>query len=564
MSERRFEGTGVTPLSGVGTVRWYDQSVELPDPPAPESVDTDAERDRFEDARAEARDQLQAERERAAEAVGESEAEILDAHVQFLEDPQIVSGVEDAIDGGLPAEHAVEEGFADAIETLAAAGGKMAERTDDLRDIRDRLFRILSDTETVDLADVPEGTVVLAEMVTPSDTAKLDPERVAGFATAKGGRTSHAAIFARSIGIPAVVGVGESLFEIEDGAEVVVDGIEGIVILDPDEETRERASGGRDVEIRTEPVATEDGTEIEVAANLGTLAELDGAAAQGADGIGLFRSEFLFLDRESPPEEDEQFETYVEALDAFPDGRVVVRTLDVGGDKPIPYLEQPEEDNPFLGVRGIRRSLSFDDELFRTQLRALLRAAGVGEGTLSVMFPLVSTVEEVESALATVEEVSDVLDDEDVTHGRPELGVMIETPAAVLMGPELAECLDFFSIGTNDLTQYVMAADRENDDVADLHDPRHPAVLRAIDRSVQAAHAGDAWIGMCGEMAGNPEVTELLVGLGLDELSMSAVTIPDVKANVEATDDETARRVAQRALAATTKSEVIETLSDTQ
>ncbi|WP_135662203.1 phosphoenolpyruvate--protein phosphotransferase [Halorhabdus rudnickae] len=564
MSERRFEGTGVTPLSGIGTVQWYDQSIELPEPPDPAMVDAGGERDRFEDARAEAHDQLQAERDRAAETVGESEAEILDAHVQFLEDPQIVGSVEDAIDDGLPAEHAVEKGFGDAIETLAAAGGKMAERTDDLRDIRDRLLRLLSDAETVDLAAVPEDTVVLAEMLTPSDTAKLDPDRVAGFAMAKGGRTSHAAIFARSIGIPAIVGIGDPLFEIDAGAEVVVDGTEGIVVLDPDESTRERASGGRDVEIRTEPVATEDGTGIEVAANLGTLSELDGATAQGADGIGLFRSEFLFLDRESPPDEDEQFETYVEALDAFPDGRVVVRTLDVGGDKPIPYLEQPEEDNPFLGVRGIRRSLSFDDELFRTQLRALLRAEAAGEGTLSVMFPLVATVEEIESALAVVEEVGDVLDDEGVTHGRPELGVMIETPAAVLLGPEMAERLDFFSIGTNDLTQYVMAASRENDEVAHLHDPRHPAVLRAIDRSVEAAHASDAWIGMCGEMAGNPDVTELLVGLGLDELSMSAVTIPDVKANVEATDDEAARQVAQRALSATTKAEVIEILSDTQ
>jgi len=564
MSERRLEGTGVTPLSGVGAVRWYDQSVDLPQPPDPTSVDTDAEHDRFEDARREAREQLQAERERAAEAVGESEAEILDAHVQFLEDPQIVGSVEDAIDGGLPAEHAVSEGFADAIETLSAAGGKMAERTDDLRDIRDRLLRILSETETVDLAAVPEGTVVLAEMLTPSDTAKLDPERVAGFATAKGGRTSHAAIFARSIGIPAVVGVGDALFEIEDGAEVVVDGTEGTVVLDPDEGTRQRAEGGRDVEIRTEPVATQDGTEIEVAANLGTVGELDGAAAQGADGIGLFRSEFLFLDRDSPPDEDEQFETYVEALEAFPDGRVVVRTLDVGGDKAIPYLEQPAEDNPFLGVRGIRRSLSFDDDLFETQLRALLRAAGAGAGTLSVMFPLVATVEEVESALSVVEDVAADLEREGVAHARPELGVMIETPAAVLLGPELAERLEFFSIGTNDLTQYVMAADRENDDVADLHDPRHPAVLRAIDRSVEAAHDNDAWIGMCGEMAGNPQVTELLVGLGLDELSMSAVTIPDVKENVESIDDEAARELAERALGAETKADVIDIIGETQ
>jgi len=562
MSERTLEGVGVTPLSGVGSVVWYDQEVELSAPPAPEDVDADTERDRFSNALGTAREELQAERDRTAEEVGEDEAEIFDAHLQFLDDPQITGAVEDAIDEGLPAEHAIQEGFEGAIEQLEAAGGRMAERADDLRDIRDRLLRIATDAERLDLSELPEGTVLLAEMLTPSDTAQLDPDRVAGFATAKGGRTSHAAIFARSIGIPAVVGVGEDLLDIEADAEVVVDGEAGDVIVDPDEETRERAAASRDVEIRTDRVETADGESVEVAANIGTAAELEGAVAQGADAVGLFRTEFLFLDRETPPDEDEQLETYVEALDAFPEGRVVVRTLDIGGDKPIPYVEAEEEDNPFLGTRGIRRSLGPDSELFRTQLRALLRAGAEGDGDLAVMFPMVATVEEVDRSLEIVENVASELDEAEIDYAVPELGVMIETPAAVFMGEQLAERLDFFSIGTNDLTQYVMAASRQNEAVADLHNPRDPAVLRAIDRAVDAAHAGDAWIGMCGEMAGDPELTELLLGLGLDELSMSAVTIPDVKANVVETDTADAREFAERALASSTKDQVSQLLTD--
>lgn len=562
MSERTLEGIGVTPLSGVGSVVWYDQDVELSEPPAPTDVDGDAEHDRFSDALATAREELQAERDRTAEEVGEDEAEIFDAHLQFLDDPQITGAVEDAIDEGLPAEHAIQEGFEGAIEQLEAAGGRMAERADDLRDIRDRLLRIATDAERLDLSALPEGTVLLAEMLTPSDTAQLDPDRVAGFATAKGGRTSHAAIFARSIGIPAVVGVGEDLLDIEADTEVVVDGEAGDVIVDPDEETRERAAEGRDVEIRTDRVETADGQSVEVAANIGTAAELAGAVAQGADAVGLFRTEFLFLDRETPPDEDEQRETYVEALDAFPEGRVVVRTLDIGGDKPIPYIDAEEEDNPFLGTRGIRRSLGPDAELFRTQLRALLRAGAEGDGDLAVMFPMVATVEEVDRSLEIVEDVASELDEAGGDYAVPELGVMIETPAAVFMGEQLAERLDFFSIGTNDLTQYVMAVSRQNEAVADLHNPRDPAVLRAIDQAVDAAHAGDAWIGMCGEMAGDPELTELLLGLGLDELSMSAVTIPDVKANVVETDTTEAREFAERALASNTKDQVSQLLTD--
>jgi len=552
-------GVSVTPLSGLGTVRWYRPEGH-PSPEDASAGSPEEEQQRFDDARQLARDELERERERTAERVGDEEAAVFDAHLKFLEDPQLIEGIGDEIDAGEAAELAVDRAYGDAIEQFEGMDGLMAERADDLRDIRDRLLRLLSGGERIDLTALPEGTILLAERLTPSDTAQLDPEAVAGFATVTGGRTSHVAIFARSLGIPAIVGAGDDLLNIPEGTAVAVDAENESVVVDPDEEVRERVTAGRDVTVREERVETRDGKEIEVAANIGTTAEIDGAIGQGADGVGLFRTEFLFLDRESPPDEDEQFETYVDALEAFPEGRVVVRTLDIGGDKPIPYLELPEEENPFLGDRGIRRSLGDDAHLFESQLRALLRAAGATDGTLSVMFPLVATVDELTAALDEVDRVAEDLADEGTEYAVPELGVMVETPAAVMMAEEFAERVDFLSTGTNDLAQYVMAADRENDAVAHLHNPQQPAVLRAIRRSVEAAHEHGAWIGMCGEMAGDPASTELLVGLGLDELSMSAVTVPAVKANITEIDSTDAAAVADQALTAATKQHVTDTI----
>lgn len=562
MTERTLSGIGVTPLSGVGTVVWYRPDADLPEPPAPADVDAEAELARFEDARAAAEDELEAERERTAERVGEEEAAVFDAHVQFLNDPQITDGVSDAIEGGLPAEHAVQETFTEFVEQFENMGGRMGERADDLRDVRDRLVRVLSDGERVDLSSLPEGSVVVAERLTPSDTAQLDPERVAGFVTVTDGRTSHAAIFARSLALPAIVGVGEELQSVEDGTEVVVDGESGDLVVDPSDERKEAAAAAADVDIRHEPVETADGVDIEVAANIGTLADLGPAVDRGADGVGLFRTEFLFLDRESPPDEDEQYEAYVEALESFDGGRVVVRTLDIGGDKPVPYLDLPDEENPFLGERGIRRSLGPDADLFETQVRALLRAAASADGAnLSVMLPLVSTVEELRAGRERFESVAADLDAEGVANELPEFGIMVETPAAAFMADQFAPHVDFFSIGTNDLAQYVMAAERGNERVSELGDYRQPAVLRAIDATVSAAEGEDCWVGMCGEMAGDPDLTELLVGLGLDELSMSAVTVPQVKAAVAETDTADARDLAERVLQADTKAEVAEILT---
>ncbi|WP_128905065.1 phosphoenolpyruvate--protein phosphotransferase [Halorubrum amylolyticum] len=567
---RTFTGVGSTPLSGVGTARWYrpEADLTLPDRPDPSGVDPDAELARFESARDAAREALRLARDRAAERVGEEEAAVFEAHEQFLDDPELVGDVEDAIADGTPAEHAVSDRFAAAIERFEALDGQMAERADDLRDVRDRLLRVLLDagadaddgTALADLGGLPAGTVLLAERLTPSDTAELDPDAVAGIATVEGGRTAHAAIIARSLSIPAVVGVGEPLREIDDGAELLVDGTDGRVVVDPDAEAR-AAAGGDAASAVPDRVSTADGRRIEVAANVGSEAEIGPTTERGADGIGLFRTEFLFYDREAPPSEDEQYEAVTAALSAFPDDRVVVRTLDVGGDKRVPYLDLPNETNPFLGRRGVRLSLDEHRDLFETQLRALLRAAASEHGDgLAVMFPLVSRIEEVEAAVSAVESVAADLAAAGVEHAVPELGAMIETPAAVFLADRLADRLDFLSVGTNDLTQYVMAADRENDGVADYHDPLHPAALRAIDRTASAAAGTDAWVGMCGEMAGDPALAELLVGLGLDELSMSAVTVPAVKERITEIDSADARELADEALACETRAEVRELL----
>jgi len=559
---RTLSGTGSTPLSGVGRARWHrpDADLALPERPAPDRTDVETERARFETARDEVREALEGARERAEERVGNEEAAIFEAHRQFLDDPQLAEDVEAAIADGTPAPHAVADRFDDAIAEFEGMDGRMADRADDLRDVRDRLLAALLDVERVDLSTLPPGTVLLAERLTPSDTAELDPEAVAAIATASGGRTSHAAIIARSLAIPAVVGVGEELLEVPEGSDVLVDGEAGEVVVDPGEGRRVEA-GGTGAPVRSERVTTTDGRELEVAANVGSVAELEPAAARGADGIGLLRTEFLFLDRERPPSEDEQYEAFTDALAAFPGDRVVVRTVDVGGDKPLPYLDVPAETNPFLGRRGVRLSLEEHADLFEVQLRAVLRAAAGENGSgLGLMFPMAARIEEVEAALDRVEAVADTLDSEGVEYAVPDLGAMVETPAAVLLAGELAERLEFLSIGTNDLTQYVMAADRENDAVADLHDPLHPAVLRAIDRTVRAADAEDARVGMCGEMAGDPALTELLVGLGLDELSMSAVTVPAVKERVAETDAETARSLAADALDCRTREEVRELL----
>jgi phosphotransferase system enzyme I (PtsI) len=561
MAERRIEGIGASPLAGIGPIHWLDSGVELP----PETGDCDpaTQRERYRAAKEAVDEALSAERDAVAERIGEDEAAVFDAHRQFLSDPEIEGGIEDRIDEGAAAEHAVDAAYGDGIERLAGMEGMMAERADDLRDIRDQLLETLVGEDDTAGA-VPDGAVLAADRLTPSETARLDPDRIAGVVTRTGGRTAHASIIARSLGIPAVVGVGDALTSLDDGDRVLVDGDSSVVVIDPAAATASAATERETVPAIAERVETADGRALEVAANVGSAAEAERAATQGADGVGLFRTEFLFLDRSAPPSEDEQRAAYARAADAF-DGedRVIVRTLDVGGDKPVEYLDLDAETNGFLGARGVRLSLGEHGDLFDSQLRAVLRAAGSDSGaSLSVMFPMVSTVEELDAAIDRLDAAADDLEDRGVAYARPEVGVMIETPAAAETAGLLASRVDFLSIGTNDLTGYVMAARRDVERVAALSDPLQPAVLRAIDRTVRLGHGAGAWVGMCGEMAGQPRLTALLVGLGLDELSASAVSVPRVKRRVRTVDTDGARDLAQRALAAATRSEVESLLAD--
>ncbi|MEJ2747928.1 MAG: phosphoenolpyruvate--protein phosphotransferase, partial [Anaerolineae bacterium] len=414
----------------------------------------------------------------------------------------------------------------------------MQARAADVLDVTRRVLGHLLGVEPPSL-EMPEPAILLAADLTPSDTARLEPDKVLGLATELGGATSHSAILARAMGIPAIVGMGPALAEIPDGQMIALDGGNGRLWTKPSKKQRTSLQAQRDAWLEQqqaakaagkEPAVSKDGRSIEVAANIGGPMDTAVALDYGAEGVGLFRTEFLFLGRDDAPSEDEQVEAYKKAAQAMGRKPLIIRTLDIGGDKPIPYINQDHEDNPFLGWRGIRFCLDHP-EIFKPQLRAILRASH--KANIKLMFPMVGTVDELRRAKAILADcmtelkVNKVPFDENL-----EVGIMIEVPSAVAVADQLAVEAHFFSIGTNDLTQYVMAADRGNARVAGLADALQPAVLRMIKQTVSAAHAGGIWVGMCGEMAGNALATPLLIGLGLDELSMNAPAIPAVKTAV--------------------------------
>jgi phosphocarrier protein FPr len=443
----------------------------------------------------------------------------------------------------------------------------MRARAGDVRDVGNRVLRHLLGVEAP-LLDMAQPSVVLAGDLTPSDTAQFSPNTVLAVCTEGGGATSHSAILSRALGIPAVVGLGPALAGIEEGTIIAVDGSAGRVWPDPAPERLEALlaareawlSGQAEAKARgQEEAVTADGHRVEVAANIGGPHDVDIALEYGAEGIGLFRTEFLFLERESAPTEEEQYEAYRHVARKMGQKPVIIRTLDIGGDKPIPYLDMAEEANPFLGWRGIRFCLDHP-ELFVPQLRAILRAAH--GHNVSVMFPMVSTVEEVRAARRLLDQVKEELREEGIAHEEHlALGIMIEVPAAVAIADQLAAEVDFFSIGTNDLTQYTMAADRGNRRVAGLARALQPAVLRLIAQTVAAAHKAGIWVGLCGELGGNASATSLLLGLGLDELSMNAPSIPAVKEAVRHTTVAEAKEKATVVLGHDTAEEVEETLA---
>lgn len=519
--------------------------------------DTDVEWARFESAQVTARTQLDEIYLKAEKESGDEHAAIFKAQLMMLDDPELVSAVKTVV---FEQKIKVESALADAVENYAGMlealeDEYLSARALDIRDVGARMLRILLGVSDTPAKDLSLPSIIIADDLTPSDTILLDKTYVLGFCTAKGGATSHTAILARSLGIPAVVGAGNTVQHLRNGIQLIVDGDSGEVIVDPDAPTlseyhlrqdkslliKEKAS-----EVAHQPAVTSDGHQVEIVANIGNVEDAHAALKAGAEGVGLLRSEFLYLERSSLPTEEEQYQSYKAIADTFGKLPVILRTLDVGGDKEIPYIDLPKEDNPFLGVRAIRLCLN-RPQLFKPQLRAALRA---GQGNnLKLMFPMVASVEEVVQAKSLLEECRRELEQEGhLIQDKMEVGIMIEIPAAAIIADQLAEVVDFFSIGTNDLSQYTMAADRTNAKVAQIASGFQPAVFRLIKQVIDAAHARGKWVGLCGEMAGELIAIPILLGLGLDEFSMNPPAIPYAKLLIQSISLEKAKAVAELAL----------------
>lgn len=525
--------------------------------------DPEQEWRRLELALAQARQQLDDLETRARDAVGEEESAIFEAHRLFLDDVELLGMVERAIrNDSLNAEIAVDDSFEHyAAMLLSLDNDYFRARAQDVRDVKQRVLCILLDKETASAAALDHPAVILADDLTPSDTIQFEREHILGLGTVRGGPTSHTAILARALGVPAVVSVPLALNEIAAGALVVLDGDAGEVIIAPSAEVlaaaRAKQQGWeakRTAELAAahEPAITRDGHAVEVVANVGNRDDALQALAMGAEGVGLFRTEFLYLDRDDMPTEGEQVQAYRQVFELMPGRPLVVRTLDVGGDKPAAYLDVESEANPFLGWRAIRMMDKRSDVLVG-QFRALLLAAGQTDVDLRIMLPLVSRLEEIARARSLFEEAWTALEAEG--HPLPaavQFGMMVEVPSAALLAPHFAQRVDFFSIGTNDLTQYTLAVDRTNERVAHLASPYHPAVLRLIAMTIEAAHAQGKWVGLCGEFAGDPLATSLLLGLGLDEFSMAPVAIPAVKEEIRRWNMARCIQIAQDVLALST------------
>jgi phosphocarrier protein FPr len=549
----RLTGIPASPGIAIGPVRRLRApEPEVPDEPA---GTPDEERARLEAARAGAREELEAARATVTARGGAAEAEIFTAHALLLDDVAITGPAERRIGEGMSAARAWRDGAAEAAAAFRALDDPyLRERAVDVEDVARRVLARLAGVTATPALEA--AGIVIADELTPGDAAGLDPELARAIATARGGATAHAAILARALGIPAVVGIGPALLAVADGTPLILDGAAGTVDVDPGEDAVAEQQARREAEearrrellaAAAEPGAFADGRRVEVFANVGSPAEARLAPGQGAEGVGLLRTEFLFLDRATPPTEDEQVAVLTEIAEALGGRPVVVRTLDAGADKPLPFLRQDPEDNPFLGRRGIRLSLA-EPDLFRTQLRAILRVAE--RHPLKVMFPMVATVREVRAARGLLDEERAALG----SAAELEVGVMVEVPALALQADAFAREVDFFSVGTNDLAQYAMAAERGNAGVAELLGGSLAPVLALIAAVTEAAEAHGRWVGVCGELAGEPEAAVLLAGLGVRELSMAASRIPAVKAALRATDAEAAAAAAREALPALPRS----------
>lgn len=537
--------------------------------------DTSAEESRLDAALAKSTTELQAIREKAAQSLGEEEAQVFDAHLMVLADPEMIGQIKQNIqDNKVNAESALKEvtdmyiGMFEAMDDNAY----MQERAADIRDVAKRILAHLLGVTLPNPSMINEEVVVVAHDLTPSDTAQLDRTYVKAFVTDIGGRTSHSAIMARSLEIPAIVGTKEITAKVKEGDILAVNGIDGDVIVHPtDAEKAEFEAKGKEYadlkveweKLKNAETVTADGKHIELAANIGTPKDLEGVHNNGAEAVGLYRTEFLYMDSPDFPTEDEQYTAYTAVLEGMNGKPVVVRTMDIGGDKELPYLQLPHEMNPFLGYRALRISLSErGDEMFRTQMRALLRASV--HGNLRIMFPMVATLKEFRAAKKIFEEEKAKLVSEGTkVSDTIQVGIMIEIPAAAVIADKFAKEVDFFSIGTNDLIQYTMAADRMNERVSYLYQPYNPSILRLIKNVIDASHAEGKWTGMCGEMGGDQMAVPLLVGMGLDEFSMSATSILQTRSLMKRLDTKKMAELADRALNdCDTMEEVIDLVKD--
>lgn len=551
----KWQGKGVS--EGLAMAQIHLFTPKLPEISRQPAADAGAEVAKLEATLAAAEEELRGLYETAKEKMGEQEAEIFDAHLTILGDEYSVREpiIQRIREQKQNAAAAITDQFDELAQMFRSLGDElMAERAADAEDLKQQLLRICLGCGRQDLSVLPGDVIVLAEELTPSDTVRMDTAHVKGIATRLGGATAHSAIIARTLGIPAAAGIDGWQTEALNGHMAILDGADGTLTVDPtDEETAcyQSRKAQADCEaqaleaFRTSPSQTKDGAALEICANIGTPQEAQRAMEYGADGVGLFRSEFLFMDRDALPTEEEQFGAYRMATQTMAGKPLIIRTLDVGGDKKLPTLELPHEDNPFLGFRAIRMTLSHP-EIFRPQLRAILRAAAYGD--VRVMFPMIGSMDQLREAKALLREQEQTLQAEGVPTGPVKVGMMVEIPAAAVLAEEFAKEVDFFSIGTNDLTQYTLAVERGNAAVAHLYAPEHPAVLRLIAMTAQAAAERHIPCGMCGEAAGDPKLAPAFVGMGVNELSMSPRRVPAVRKLLSGLTMDECRQAAEKLL----------------
>ena len=524
----------------------------------------DAEINRFLEARTKSAAQLEAIKEMAGRTFGEEKEAIFEGHIMLLEDEELEGDIRSFIkDNKASADKAIYEVIEQYAKMMAELDDPyLRERATDFRDIGTRLVKNVLGIAVVNLSTIDEEVILVAKDLTPSETAQINLKYVLGFVTDIGGRTSHTSIMARSLELPAIVGTNDITARVNNGEMLILDGINNQIIINPTAEqlaeakkfqAQFQAEKDELAKLKDLPAITLDGHQVEVCANIGTVKDTEGAIRNGAEGVGLYRTEFLFMDRDALPTEDEQFKAYKEVAEAMPDQPIIVRTMDIGGDKELPYMNFPKEMNPFLGWRAVR--IFFDrEDIMHAQLKAILRASAFGK--LRIMFPMIISVEEFRSLKATVEQLkAELRADGKAFDESIEVGIMIETPAAAVMAHHLAKEVDFFSIGTNDLTQYTLAVDRGNEMISAMYNPLSPSVLTLIKMVIDASHDNGKWTGMCGELAGDERATLLLLGMGLDEFSMSAISVPRIKKLIRNTNFEDVKAMADQALSYATAAE---------